>query len=370
MAEPALDLPVEPTDDPSPTPPAPPESAADAVDRAFAEIEAKDDDLPQDIQPTDILVSDGAGGLKAVPTEDVVDNNGRLRNPDGTFKADEPTDEPVKSEDPAKEPAKPLANFTEAPPRFSSDAKAAWKDAPEPVRAEIHRAVTEMETGIERYRTEAEAFAPLKEYDTLAKQHGTSINEALDRYTALEKGLASPNPTESIREVLRYANLSAVDFAKGVLQAAGMSVGPSDPNNPAPANDRQGQIMEQLYNKIDQLEHQIGSMGASVQEQQNNVAMSAIAEFAVDHPRLDELSGEIVSMLKTGFAQDLPEAYEKAARLNPLPTPPVPDPEAQNLKGQLSISGAPSSGSDPTNKKVPSSPKEAVDQSFDVIFGR
>ena len=362
MAEPALDLPVEPTDDPSPTPPAPPESAADAVDRAFAEVEAAEN--PAHISGTPGKVEAPTDVREPAKTPAPVSD----RNPDGTFKAKEV--DPATPVDPAKEPAKPLANFTEAPPRFSSDAKAAWKDAPEPVRAEIHRAVTEMETGIERYRTEAEAFAPLKEYDTLAKQHGTSINEALDRYTALEKGLASPNPTESIREVLRYANLSAVDFAKGVLQAAGMSVGPSDPNNPAPANDRQGQIMEQLYNKIDQLEHQIGSMGASVQEQQNNVAMSAIAEFAVDHPRLDELSGEIVSMLKTGFAQDLPEAYEKAARLNPLPTPPVPDPEAQNLKGQLSISGAPSSGSDPTNKKVPSSPKEAVDQSFDVIFGR
>jgi len=41
-----------------------------------------------------------------------------------------------------------------------------------------------------------------------------------------------------------------------------------------------------------------------------------------------------------------------------------PAPKDQTLKGQLSISGAPASGSNPLTRKAPVTPRESLDRSF------
>ena len=52
--------------------------------------------------------------------------------------------------------------WAEAPSRLSEAAKAAWDKAPPEVRADIHRTIQEMESGIQQYQ---EAFEPYKSMD-------------------------------------------------------------------------------------------------------------------------------------------------------------------------------------------------------------
>jgi hypothetical protein len=294
------------------------------------------------------------------------------RNPDGTFKA-----QVVDPAAPVVEPAKPVvapANFTDAPNRFSPDAKTAWKDAPEPVRAEIHRAVGELEAGIDKYRAAAAEYEPLHEYGEIAKQHGTTIKDALDRYTNLERGLRSGNPTEQIAEVLSYAGLSAVEFAQGVMSAVnGQQPQAEDPG--VQGNPQQAALIRDMRNEIVNLRQQFGNMNTTINNQQHLQTQvqleTELANFASTHPRTEELSGEMTKMLSSGYANDLADAYDKADRVMPSPVAPqptpgvvTPAPSVQTDKAGLSVTGAPSGGSDPVNRKTPSSAEAAVRDSF------
>jgi hypothetical protein len=134
---------------------------------------------------------------KAFETVDKADkpdtlDGGKERNPDGTFKAKETVAEvnqgELKKDEPKAEekPAETVSKF-EPPSRFSPDAKAAWETAPEPVKAEINRAVTELEAGIEQHR---QAFEPYREFDQNLKANGQDFQTVISHYTGIEQKLS------------------------------------------------------------------------------------------------------------------------------------------------------------------------------------
>ena len=350
-----------------------PEMAVDearaAVDRAFEAMESED--APE---PTD----DSGKEPEAEAKPDKESTDDRERNPDGTFKAKEDvqkTEEPPAEDVKAEEKKEDVSHFAEPPSRFSADAKTAWKDAPEPVRAEIHRAVKELEAGIDKYREQVSEFEPLQEYNRMASQHGTTIKEALDRYTNLEKMLAGENPMAAIKDVMFYANVSPQDFAAEILRESGAHRDMT-PEQMAQLQNagQQDSIIRDLRNEIAALKQEITGVSTTVQDQRTAEVEKQVAAFAADKPRFEELSSDIKFFLESGRTNDLAEAYSLAERLNPAPAaasesapaePPPPD--AQPKKGALSVTGAPSSGSNPANRKPPSSAEEAVNRSFAAL---
>jgi hypothetical protein len=295
----------------------------------------------------------------------------RQRNPDGTFKPSDASEtkplEAVKDAvEPPKPEAKPLTNFVEPPPRFSPDAKAAWKDAPEPVRAEIHRAVREMEQGIERYRSDATAFAELKPFDDLAKQHGTSIKTTMENYIRLSRTLQSDNPMPAIEELLGHAKMSVRDFAAKVM-------GQKPEEATSALESRNRQLEQRIVQLEGRVEKEVGEVKKTFQTQREAETTKVVEAFAKEHTRFDELSEEIAGQIKLGY--ELSEAYRRAELLKPAPPPPqaasaaalVPEADQTRDKGKLSVTGAPSSGSDPLNRKPPSTRKEAIDRAFDSV---
>lgn len=327
-----------------------------AIDRAFEALELQDKDTSEPV---------GAEGDE--PKGD------RERNADGTFKAKTDTpaenkaekapDKPQdgdKTKEAAKDTAEKPATFGEAPSRFSADAKAAWANAPEPVRAEIHRAVSELEKGIQQYKSE---FDPLKPYVEMAKQHNTSVPKALDNYINLERTLMS-DPERGMQMVADYAGIDLRAFA---AKLAGQTLDE--------AASKTDQVIRELNSKIANLEQQLGGVSTTIQEQRHQGVLSQVEAFAADHPRFEELATDIEFFIKSGRTQDLQEAYELAERLNPAPQAPAPaapaapqpDRAAQTRKGSLSVTGAPSSGSDPAIRKPPSSAREAIDHAFASI---
>lgn len=112
-----------------------------------------------------------------------------------------PTDKPVseQSQQPqGNDTQKPTNSPHEAPARFSPDAKAAWQSAPEPVKAEVTRAIRELEDGYQKHRADAEAFNSIRDFDDLAKRNGTTIREAMTNYTNFEQALLE-NPMKGLR---------------------------------------------------------------------------------------------------------------------------------------------------------------------------
>ena len=343
---PAAAEPITVTDDAgSPTPPEPqPQEAAEApkapsrreaFERAFKALDDRDT------------------GQKS-PPEDSASDDGRPRGPDGKFIAKNEGEvalkQPAKPEDVKTEADK--APVSEAPSRFSADAKAAWKDAPEAVRGEINRAISELESGL---RMKDEQLAPLKPFFDMAQQHGVTVHGALGNYIRMEQALAKDLPT-GMKLLAQNFGMTLEDFLAAVGGQAASA---------APESEKDREILA-LNQKISQLQQQIGGVQETFQTQQHNTIMGQVEQFAAQNPRFDELSGEIVKLLQTGYASDLKTAYEIADRLNPAPQPeppatPAPKPQQRQA---LSVTGAPNAGSNPGNRQPSASRTEALQRAF------
>lgn len=319
----------------------------------------------------------------------------RQRGPDGKFlpaegtKAVKAGDVSVTTEtkDAAKTEGKPEiklnGHYSDPPTRFSPEAKATWKEAPEPVRAEVHRAFREWEQGIQKYRDDATAYADLKDYDALAKQHGTTIRATMDQYLRLSQTLQSRDPMPAIQELLRHAGMTVQDL---VAHVSGQQ--------PEQASAGAAREIMELRNQVGQLQQQLqgelGQVKSTLQQQQQQGLLGEIQQFAADKPRFDELSMEIAAQVRAGY--NLDEAYVRAERLNPLPAAPLPpaaaqtgahptaaqtgnppaaqtgahDPMAQT-RGSLSVTGAPAAGSDPRNRGPSPTTRAALDKSWALL---
>jgi hypothetical protein len=324
-------------------------SPREALDRAFAKVEAK-----EVAKPTEAKVAD----VKIEPKPR--DDSGKFAKPVQDAQASPPVDPNAKPV--AEQPAKPSA-FHEAPKRFSDDAKANWATAPEPVRAEIHRAVKELETGLSQYK---EVVEPLKPYLDLAKQNNTTIDKALNQYIGLERALTSTDVNQKlsgIEEVFRHAGISPRDYAAHILN-----------QSPDQVSSQQDATIRELRQELAGLKQQVGTVTQTFQQQREQSTLTEINKFAEANPRFEELADDIAFFMKSGRAADLSEAYQLAERLNPAPAqataaPVIPallDANAQT-KGSKSISGAPTQGSTHAKRPPPKSNREALDRAFAVI---
>lgn len=294
---------------------------------------------------------------------------------DGTDKPDAAAHRPAteakstKSDASGAKPAEQQSK-SEAPARFSADAKAAWAAAPEPIRAEVHRAIRELEQGHEKYRADAEAFSQVKEFDELARRNNTSLRDAMTRYINLERTLLT-NPLDGIEAVCDFAGVSLHELAAAVTGQA--------PDQHQSHNDA---TIRALRQEISGLKQQIGGVTSSLEQQHRSGIETAVDDFASNNPRFEELADDIVFFIESGRTRDLAEAYQMADRLNPAPSALAPsapgqfvtastapaafaaDLEAQTRKGSKSVSGAPSLGSDPGTGKRSTSIRESLSRAM------
>jgi hypothetical protein len=119
------------------------------------------------------------------------------------------------------------------------------------------------------------------------------------------------------------------------------------------------------------------------QSHQRATAEQQVAEFGRTHPRFEELAGDIGKIISGKIRGDLEGAYRLAELWNPLPdaarngseAAPVAPPAATarngapNPKTTLSISGAPSAGSNPANRPTSKSSQDSIDYAFSKAFG-
>jgi hypothetical protein len=295
------------------------------------------------------------------------DERGRFAQKEAEAKADVPKEakpEPVKQDAPKAEEAKPDAkpfNPDEPPSRLSAEAKAAWLAAPPALKADVHRTIQEMEQGIAKYRETATRWeSEIKPYEQLAQQYGMDVKGVLADYEGMARMMAT-DPVKVFDTLAQRHGFTLQEVAAHVLQ--------QDLDD----------FAKQTTAEIKRLQAENAQLKQSTQQftqAQQREIQSFIAEFAVKNPRYDELEGTIAGILRSGMvtATDprtrLQEAYDIADRLKPGAAPVAPQNPAlaaQNRKGQLSVTGAPGSGSDPARRKPPESARKALDNAFDQL---
>jgi uncharacterized protein YukE len=278
--------------------------------------------------------------------------------------APKPGEQPVAAAKPAVDPNAPKHA---APERFSPDAKAAWDTAPEPVKAEVSRMHREMTQGIEKHRAAAEKFETVREFDELASKSGTDLKTALTRYVNMEQALRQ-NPLKGLEAVCQNIGVSLRDVAQIVLGQK-----PEEQQSQADATIRE------LRQTVTRLEQQVGGVTQHFQRQAETSLQDQIARWADSRPHFEIIAPHIAAEMRDG-ATSLDDAEERVlqkypqlatiAKASTSPKPEeqkpaasaaaAPDLEAQTLRGQKSIKGAPGSGSEPAAQPRSSSIKEAL----------
>ena len=343
-----------------------------AIDRAFEAVEKANPDVP-------------AKPDKAAEESKPVEGE-RERNPDGTFKAKDPATARQPAQETAKgdpapvDPAKVVSPHSEAPARFASDpeAKAAWAQLPEPVKAATARVIREVEQGIEKYRADATTYTEtFKPYVEMAKRSNIDPAAQLAQYVNIDMMLAKDFDA-GIAQIFKN---TGKDVRAWAAQIAGQ---------PAPTPVPQDQIIAELRNEIANLKQGYQSVDQTLKSQQSNQIGQTLEQWtsklsAEDQTLFTELDAEIAAHLRDpsttladAFAKAKADAQARYSRMfgtapaSEATTPATPaaaqtrtpDLAAQTRAGQLQISGAPGGGANPASRKTPSSPREALDSAF------
>ena len=337
-----------------------------AIDRAFDAVEAQERGEPAKPAPKQ----------DAEPVATQTTDTDRTRNPDGTFAAKEPAKDGVSEPEPTVDATKPDAAATDAPSRFSPDAKAAWKDAPEPIKAEVNRAIRELEQGIERYRGDAttynEVFRPFVD---MATRSNLDPQHQLNEYVKIDMALAQ-DFNSGIGMIFKNAGINPREWA---AQVVGQPSTPADQQQGA-----QDRVIQQLQQEISNLRQGFNGVHQTLEQQRQGQIGQSLESFTGTLPEGDralflELDGEIARYLQDpsitladAFAKAKTDAQTRYQRMfgnpassaPPVAKPAAPDLTAQTRKGQLSVTGAPGAGSNPDTRKPPSSPRAAIDGAF------
>jgi len=258
-----------------------------------------------------------------------------------------PQGEPYPLNQPRQLPQLPEgAPFREPPPRMGDHAKAEWAAVPQNVRGEVYRMHNEFSKAYRQYRGAYEAMQPLMPYWQLARQHGTTLDRALNNYTGMERKLRA-DPIGGLDVIVDNMNLRTADGTKLGLRDIAYYIATQPPE--AHRAIQSQNIMSAHDHRLEQLQQQNAYLAQQMQrlvyEQRYRHTRAGVDWFAKAHPRLDELGPTIVQELQRGF--NLKQAYQRAELLHPSSQAPAAQTRnstrtAQTRTTDRSIHGAPS----------------------------
>jgi hypothetical protein len=317
--------PVETSPAPSPTPapeaPAKPESVRDSVRAAFDKLSGGDE--PGEPGKTSGQPRDPGGRFASKPKDG--EPAAPLAKPDAVNK-------PVDIKPAPAAPSGP-------PPGWSVQSKATWDQLPDHIRADIAKREGEVAQGLAALRD----YKNLKPYAEMAQKSGTTIADALKRYTDHE-ALVRRDPAQGLMNIAKNIGLSQAQAAQlfsQIGQALGARPTPGHQSNggqPSTSGSHQDDPLAEVIGPL--IERAIGPMAQKFsafethlsrqrEADQNARAQSvteAIEKFAADprHRYMPELEETISRLFETGMVErtanpveDLAKAYEMAAQLHP-----------------------------------------------------
>jgi len=349
-------------DAPASAPDAPPPTLSDALDNAFDNVFSDEPEM-QSGRNRDQSGRFAKGEAKSEAKAEVAPKSAEVTPKSAEVPA-KPSEVAAKFGEVASQTAEQSQNPDEPPARLAAEAKAQWGALPPAVKADVHRTIREMQGGIEKYRTEATRWqTDVAPYETLAQQYGMDIKGVLADYEGMARMMAT-DPVQVFDTLAKRHGFTLQDVAANVL---GQDL------------DEYAKQTSQEIARLQQENMELKRQTQTYTQRQQQEVQSFITDFAVKNPRYSELEPRIRGILQSTLvtATDprmrLQEAYEIAQsiadRFRPAPrTAPAPQNPAiadQTRKGQLSITGAPGSGSNPANRKTPASAREAIDRAFD-----
>jgi hypothetical protein len=243
-----------------------------------------------------------------------------------------------------------------APPsRWVPEAQEAWAGTPPSVRSEVYRMAQEFDGAYQKYRGDHEAMEPIRHFQAMAAQHGTTLERALTNYVSMEQKLRQ-DVVGGLDVIVNNLNLRTQDGQRIGLRDIAYHVLSQSPEQLRQM--QQGNQQTAASHQIGALHQEVVGLKQALQQmhtqQQFTYTRSAVDQFAEQHPRFDELGELIEQELRFGF--DLQTAYQRAEMLRPAQrTAQTRATAPAQTRTDKSISGAPDSG--PSNGSARSDKK-------------
>lgn len=218
------------------------------------------------------------------------------------------------------------------PPGWSIKSKSEWDRLPEHIRADVIKREHEVDNGFAKLRE----YKPLEPYVEMARQSGTTLDQALERYTGMER-LIRQDPVKGLQAIAHNMRIPA----EKVLQAFGGA--PAAPSHQAGGQNGAGgshggnaddpyiteavaPLLRPLVDKMTSLESAFQQQLTADQQRHVTAAQRVVDEFAQssEYRYFSDVEGIINDLFEKGmvdrsgdFRADLTKAYDMACRIHP-----------------------------------------------------
>lgn len=219
----------------------------------------------------------------------------RLRDEKGRFSKKEDPVEPVEQTDPVEEAYEPRFNG------YNKEEGEKLRALPVEIQKIIDAREEKFHRGIDQFR-EGHQFAnevikSLGDDLTLLQRYNITPSNWINRLVSTERQLRNGSPEDKLRVIQGLAHEYGVN-PEAITQI--------------PFNPQEYALQQQNQ----QLQERLEQTRQATQQAEVQQALGMIQEFAKDRPYFDELREEMAYLFDNGLVSSLPEAYEKAIRLN------------------------------------------------------
>lgn len=190
------------------------------------------------------------------------------------------------------------------PPGWAPAAKAAYATLPPEVQEAVARREAEVNNGFRKLQE----YKGLDDYATMARESGTTLKDALDRYKAAEDSL-DKDFFGGVANLCQMYQIHPVQLAQTFLQAFGQG-GPGQVTPQPPQADL---LARRLYGMEETVRTLISERERAEQEAING----SLEAFAAENMYFEDVRQDMALLIREGRANSLEEAYTKACRMHP-----------------------------------------------------
>lgn len=202
----------------------------------------------------------------------------------------------------------PDAELRLAPPvGWSPAAKAAYAKLP----AEVQEAVARREVEINNGFAKLKDYKGLDDYAEMARASGTTLKEAFDRYKAAED-LLDRDFRGGVMQLCEMYGVHPMQLAQEFAAAFG-GQGQQPGAQPQPGDPQVGLLARELAG----IKEFVRTLSTEREQQEREGINSFVQQFSQDKLYFEDVRKDMAHLIRTGQANDLEEAYDKACWMNP-----------------------------------------------------
>lgn len=193
------------------------------------------------------------------------------------------------------------------PPGWAPAAKAAYASLPPEVQEAVARREQEINNGFAKLRE----YKGLDEYAAMARESGTTLKDALDRYRAAEDSLER-DFVGGIAQLCQMYQVHPMQLAQTFIQAYGGQAPQGRPG--IPQGDPQAGL---LARELADIKGTVRTLISERERAEQEAINQSLEAFAAENMYFEDVRQDMALLIREGRADSLEQAYNMACRMHP-----------------------------------------------------